>query len=534
MIVAKCIQKHKNKSGKIISYTLMDKDGKTVSFNADILKDHIKNNRIDVVNLKLTVDERLIDKEVNEENTQLLADKQLEKLKSKAAILGLPIYEIDTMDNKKCLVIKQGENTYTFYIPNEVTQISDMEYASNTEILRKIQGDLTVIGGENLGSVDYLFQGLQVTNLNLSRFRPKLLTSVRGMFRDCNAYIIDISHIKISNNADREQMFSECKPSCLIKLSLEEYQKQFKLFEQDIWEHDLNIQIRVINEEYSEFKSINNKNQLIYSEKVKNTDLMRALVHLNDNIDYLCDCYSELIEEIEYIRPVVYFSYLKKENPLSIFLSNENNKTYYAKDLIDKDKAVEIINSEKVVCNNDNFIVITNIESKSFRFGVHNGKGDWISKGLETYSLILLINNNINKLKSLESVVEQDVAKIIENLTTLQSNHMDKIKKFGTIKLKAQNKGVKIDIDVRLHTNKLADKIYEFGYDLVKNYIKVEILFTSNGRDYKMFKVEDGTDTALDKFIYKIYELTKKSKNGAVIRLVTNDKNEINLEVVTE
>ena len=202
--------------------------------------------------------------------------------------------------------------------------------------------------------------------------------------------------------------------------------------------------------------------------------------------------------------------------------------------MIDKDKAVEIINSEKVVCNNDNFIVITNIESKSFRFGVHNGKGDWISKGLETYSLILLINNNINKLKSLESVVEQDVAKIIENLTTLQSNHMDKIKKFGTIKLKAQNKGVKIDIDVRLHTNKLADKIYEFGYDLVKNYIKVEILFTSNGRDYKMFKVEDGTDTALDKFIYKIYELTKKSKNGAVIRLVTNDKNEINLEVVTE
>ena len=63
MIQAKCIQKFRNNNGKIYGYRLIDINGQTQDVIPDELKIAIKNGQLDVVNLTLTKDNRLVDKD---------------------------------------------------------------------------------------------------------------------------------------------------------------------------------------------------------------------------------------------------------------------------------------------------------------------------------------------------------------------------------------------------------------------------------------------------------------------------------------
>lgn len=61
MIQAKCIQKFRDKTGKIYGYRLIDLNGQTQDLTSDNLKAAIRNKQINVVNLTLTSDNRLVD-----------------------------------------------------------------------------------------------------------------------------------------------------------------------------------------------------------------------------------------------------------------------------------------------------------------------------------------------------------------------------------------------------------------------------------------------------------------------------------------
>lgn len=61
MIQAKCVQKFRDKTGKIYGYRLMDLNNQTQDVRADNLKLAIKNKKIHIVNLTLTSDNRLVD-----------------------------------------------------------------------------------------------------------------------------------------------------------------------------------------------------------------------------------------------------------------------------------------------------------------------------------------------------------------------------------------------------------------------------------------------------------------------------------------
>lgn len=61
MIQAKCIQKFRDKAGKIYGYRLIDLNGNTQDVQPDNLKTAIRNKQIQVVNLTLTSDNRLLD-----------------------------------------------------------------------------------------------------------------------------------------------------------------------------------------------------------------------------------------------------------------------------------------------------------------------------------------------------------------------------------------------------------------------------------------------------------------------------------------
>lgn len=61
MIQAKCVQKFRDKNGKIYGYRLQDLNGQTQDVKPENLKQAISNNQLHVINLKLTSDNRLVD-----------------------------------------------------------------------------------------------------------------------------------------------------------------------------------------------------------------------------------------------------------------------------------------------------------------------------------------------------------------------------------------------------------------------------------------------------------------------------------------
>lgn len=65
MIQAKCIQKFRNKQNQIYGYRLQDTRGAIKDVLADQLKIAIKNKQINIINLTLTSDNRLIDTNTN-------------------------------------------------------------------------------------------------------------------------------------------------------------------------------------------------------------------------------------------------------------------------------------------------------------------------------------------------------------------------------------------------------------------------------------------------------------------------------------
>lgn len=67
MIKVKCVDRIKDKNGNVVDYLLEDKNKKRKEMKAKDLKEAIKNKKIEVVNLTLTDDNRLIVKEEKEE-----------------------------------------------------------------------------------------------------------------------------------------------------------------------------------------------------------------------------------------------------------------------------------------------------------------------------------------------------------------------------------------------------------------------------------------------------------------------------------
>lgn len=81
MIQAKCIEKFRNKQGKIYGYRLIDLNGQTQDVESNNLKRAIRDGKINIINLRLTTNNRLVDCEEKQlTNTELLgpAPRQIE------------------------------------------------------------------------------------------------------------------------------------------------------------------------------------------------------------------------------------------------------------------------------------------------------------------------------------------------------------------------------------------------------------------------------------------------------------------------
>lgn len=75
MIQAKCIEKFRDNSGKIIGYRLQDINGSITDMFTDNVKEMMRSKQLEVVNLTLTSDNRLVDtSEKQLQNTKILGE----------------------------------------------------------------------------------------------------------------------------------------------------------------------------------------------------------------------------------------------------------------------------------------------------------------------------------------------------------------------------------------------------------------------------------------------------------------------------
>ena len=60
MVTARCIQRFRNKNGQIYGYRLQDQTGKTIDVSPENLKQAMIDNVLNLTNLELTKDNRII------------------------------------------------------------------------------------------------------------------------------------------------------------------------------------------------------------------------------------------------------------------------------------------------------------------------------------------------------------------------------------------------------------------------------------------------------------------------------------------
>ena len=240
MITARCIQKFRNKSNKIIGYRLQDSQGDTRDLTPQQLKDAIHNNQIHVLNLKLTSNNRLIDTTPTKQPKQTI---QQPKTKNKTAVqqqFSLLTREIIRKINKsKALKFKSNQNLEAInhkaqMLGHTTTKLSNdfLSIESNTEIIlvsnKQIQLDNTYSNGlfqeadftsinfhntdtSNVTNMEYMFYDCKAQTLDLSSFDTSNVTNMSSMFSICQAKTINLSNFDTSNVTDMKYMFYDCK-----------------------------------------------------------------------------------------------------------------------------------------------------------------------------------------------------------------------------------------------------------------------------------------------------------------------------------
>ena len=159
MIKAICIQKFK-KNNRIYGYRLQDSQGNTKDVYADQLKQAIKNQQINIINLTLPSDNRLIDTTPTQQPQPKISEEQrIKNMIAKSKTLGFPVKEIPTACNHKCYLISKSETQHIIYIPDDVTHLNEDYYILTfTKHIKELQGTIKVIGGHNLKNSDTMFR----------------------------------------------------------------------------------------------------------------------------------------------------------------------------------------------------------------------------------------------------------------------------------------------------------------------------------------------------------------------------------------
>lgn len=205
--ICKYIDKLRDKNNRIKSYKLLNIKGETTEIDAEYLKQEIAAERLYVVNLTLTSDNRLVDKQLNYvPNARKLAAKESAiKIIQKSKLLGREPMRISAVKSP-CYLVSQTPERHILYVPDATIGFK----FGIIEILEELRGSIKVIGGSNLTTTQLLFFECSFDLIDLSDFDTHNVMSMESMFQKCSAQKINFTDFDTSSVVLMNNMFAFC------------------------------------------------------------------------------------------------------------------------------------------------------------------------------------------------------------------------------------------------------------------------------------------------------------------------------------
>lgn len=219
MLVVKCINKIRGKTGVILSYVIMDTNGEVRQIHPIELKQAIKAHKIECVNLKLSANESLIDKK---EDTNLLGErtetaKFMEWAKKNGVRLGEEInyrgatYRIGARAYEDITLVRVPVTDGTFVIQPFVTDIARGDYANKKNAFKDARNIRLINKSMNI-TLDKLFFHTNVEEVDMSGFNAFSADSMQGFFEGCEKIRkVNMSKANLSKVKDMSSMFRYCR-----------------------------------------------------------------------------------------------------------------------------------------------------------------------------------------------------------------------------------------------------------------------------------------------------------------------------------
>lgn len=160
MIQAKCIQKFRDNSGKIYGYRLQDINVQTQDVTPEDLKKAILNKQVDIINLTLTSDGRLVDRKAEKqlENKKIMPNSVITPTDSKETKAKKP-YDAKSYSEFIRMLIPLMEKTFKFSGEEKFTEgdISIDETTKDITWLCGCMGDFIYAGYNCYIEIDYSY-----------------------------------------------------------------------------------------------------------------------------------------------------------------------------------------------------------------------------------------------------------------------------------------------------------------------------------------------------------------------------------------
>ena len=220
-----CIRKYRDNNGNIRGYVLEDKHGTTQEMDSNTLKAAIRNKVIEVDNLTLTSDNRLINK--GQENlykghskvrgySEL--DMLIDNMTRQALENDMLIKEIPTACGNNCYLISKSDIEHILLIPNNVTALNKGHTPDEwvfTKFVRELRGTIKVIGCTGLQNATAMFSHSEAQKIDMFNTDTSRVTNMKAMFCCCKAQYINISRLNTENVTNMTAMFMKCKAQIL-------------------------------------------------------------------------------------------------------------------------------------------------------------------------------------------------------------------------------------------------------------------------------------------------------------------------------
>lgn len=223
MVNVTCVLKYYNSKEVICNYKLVDKAGMSKIITTSELKDLLSTGKIEVDNLKLSKNGRIIaSKDINQigieylnESIQANDDKDVKFIKSvagKLKLLGFKpnIIELRLCKNERVTIISKSETDHILYIPDHIKEFKNKLTSTNLcDLLMKLKGNLRVIGGKSIESTMGMFKYCTFDSVDLSGFCPEHLKYMYEMFLSAHINALNFGNLNTSEVISMDSTFKQ-------------------------------------------------------------------------------------------------------------------------------------------------------------------------------------------------------------------------------------------------------------------------------------------------------------------------------------